>query len=780
MKTQSRKYALVMLAFIALAFNLAIVPLALADGFFEDNPMNSCRGGHAATMIGSTGAEGQMLVAGGYDSSGNALAGAEVYTENDGYPPVTGGWANTGSMNTPRYFHTMTLLTNGEVLAVGGNNSSSTLTSAELYNPNTGMWANTLPMTYPRQQHTATLLPSGLVLVAGGDDGSGNAITNAELYNPATGTWLVTAGMNQAREGHTATLLPNGEVLVTGGSTNGIGNNSPGGVPPSGGSLGSTELYNPATGTWSYTGAMYYPRAYHTATLLPGSLVLVTGGMDINGNAMTNTELYDPTSGTWNIAAGTLNTARYAHAATMLPDGRVLVEGGLDSSGNGINSGETYYPVQYQGDNGNDFWSYTTNTLQTGRGWLTATMLYDGYDCQVVVAGGGSSVATSYNDVDVFDALDNINEWWDSFYSLYPGGLWTATDWMGLARVEHSATLLNNGEVLVTGGADGATFYNTFTNAELYNAATGLWTNTGSMNTPRVAQTATLLTNGQVLVAGGDDVANGFAAVTASAELYNPVTRIWTNTGSMNYARWFATATLLTNGMVLVTGGSPAYAIATADTELYNPVTGIWTNTGSLITPRSLHTATLLKSGQVLVAGGYDNNGDVLASAELYNPVTGAWTNTGSMNSPRQEQTATSLPYGSRGIPSGAVLVAGGYDNNGNVLASAEIYNPATGTWTNTASMNYPRAAFTATWRFNLLPYGTVFVTGGYSSNGEILATAEYFYNGTWLMASPMDADRVYHTATLLPGNELLITGGNSSARPALPFSETYNEGAWW
>ena len=133
----------------------------------------------------------------------------------------------------------------------------------------------------------------------------------------------------------------------------------------------------------------------------------------------------------------------------------------------------------------------------------------------------------------------------------------------------------------------------------------------GALNTARYLNTTTLLPNGLVLVAGGIDVNTN---TLSSAELYNPATGTWTNTGSLNTARNWHTATLLTNGLVLIAGGEDVNGNAIASSELYNPATGTWTTTGSLNTPRFTHTATLLTNGLALIAGGF-GGGATLASA---------------------------------------------------------------------------------------------------------------------------------------------------------------------
>ena len=181
-------------------------------------------------------------------------------------------------MITPRYGHTVTLLTDGKLLAAGGYSTNFTYprvsAAAELYDPATGTWSSTGAMHTNRCYHTATLLPNGKVLVVGGDGG----LSSAELYDPATGAWTMTGALASGREYHTATLLPNGMVLVVGGDI----------VTRPPVYLASAELYSPATGLWTAAGAMSRARCEHTATLLPSGKVLVAGGSGPYGTA----ELY--------------------------------------------------------------------------------------------------------------------------------------------------------------------------------------------------------------------------------------------------------------------------------------------------------------------------------------------------------------------------------------------------------------------------------------------------------------------------------------------------------
>src|SRR3989440_1721119 len=204
------------------------------------------------------------------------------------------------------------------------------------------------------------------------------------------------------------------------------------------------------------------------------------------------------------------------------------------------------------------------------------------------------------------------------------GGSWSVTGSLNTARYLHTAALLSNGMVLVAGGYDSNT--HVLASAELYDPVSGSWTFTGNLNTARTVKNATLLTNGMVLVAAGSTN----SGILASAELYDPVSGSWTLTGSLNNGRSANTATLLPDGKVLVAAGdditSPSPPIASA--ELYDPESGTWTFTGSLNTARDLHSATLLTNGMVLVAAGADINGKPTPNAGMYNPAAGSWRGT--------------------------------------------------------------------------------------------------------------------------------------------------------
>jgi lysophospholipase L1-like esterase len=304
-------------------------------------------------------------------------------------------------------------------------------------------------------------------------------------------------------------------------------------------------------------------------------------------------------------------------------------------------------------------------------------------------------------------------------------GTWSATGSMAVPRILHTATLLETGvdagKVLVTGGENAPN--ESVASAELYDPSTGKWSPTGSMAAERAGQTATLLGNGEVLVVGGN------FGTGPAAELYDPSTGSFSPTGAMPVDPAFGSATLLPTGEVLLAGGVvPAVGggtIQTTAAELYDPATNKWSPTGSLLTARSLQIATLLPSGEVLLAGGYNPEKGTLASAELYDSTTGTFSATASMGIPRWEPTATLL---SAGTDAGEVLVVGGSQHAvteaGPRPSAAEVYDPALGAWTATGPTVFPRLEH----KMTLLNDGQVLVAGGdLGTPANSLSSAELF-----------------------------------------------------
>jgi hypothetical protein len=190
----------------------------------------------------------------------------------------------------------------------------------------------------------------------------------------------------------------------------------------------------------------------------------------------------------------------------------------------------------------------------------------------------------------------------------------------------------------------------------------------------------------------------------------------WTATGNLNAARFHHTATLLTNGKVLVIGGFgrcsfPAGCMELASAELYDPATGTWSATGGLRTMQGPHLAIRLLSGKVLAVGSSRTN-PMLSSAELYDPETGTWSVTGGPRVNAVLPVPVLLPNGKVLLAGGAVTTGGGFA----VLNTAELYDPASGTWSATGNLNVARAFHSAT----LLANGKVLVAGGNSCLGVV------------------------------------------------------------
>jgi uncharacterized protein (TIGR03437 family) len=246
-------------------------------------------------------------------------------------------------------------------------------------------------------------------------------------------------------------------------------------------------------------------------------------------------------------------------------------------------------------------------------------------------------------------------------------GQWSATASMGIARLRPIALRLINGKVLVAGGTGD-------NSAELYDPVTGMWSATGSLNQARQTAAGVLLADGRVLITGG--------TISRLAEIYDPNTGVWSSAGTMTAVRFAGTnsatltSTILSDGRVLAVGGSDSSG-ALRSAELFNPVTGIWTATGSLSSGRFNHSATLLPNGKVLVTGGSSIIGNVCPvptqSTELYDPATEQWSANGNLANPRAGHTTVLTA-------DGQVLVVGGnQDTSCFARSTSEIYGPATG-----------------------------------------------------------------------------------------------------
>ena len=327
-------------------------------------------------------------------------------------------------------------------------------------------------------------------------------------------------------------------------------------------------------------------------------------------------------------------------------------------------------------------------------------------------------------------------------------GFKVTTGSMSTARARHTATLLQNGRVLVAGGVNTS---GDIIAAEIYDPNTQSFSPTNNMLHLRPEHTATLLKDGRVLIAGGH---------TNSAEIYT-LNGTFVATGTMSKTRAGHSATLLPDGTVLIAGGDD-----TGTAEIFDPSNGTFTATAGLMTTvRSDHTATLLNNGLVLLTGGFGSSG-ALASAELYDPSTGHFTVTGSMAFSRTGQKATVLN-------DNTVLITGGVDPNTNTVAvAAEIYNPGTRTFSTSGNMVQGVFSHTAT----LLLNGQVLVAGGIVPNGVGVFTAELYdsVRGTFTETGSLTTPRYEHTGTVLSDGTVLVVGGRPDGGTVLNTAELY------
>ncbi|WP_437831498.1 Kelch repeat-containing protein [Sorangium sp. So ce1153] len=319
----------------------------------------------------------------------------------------------------------------------------------------------------------------------------------------------------------------------------------------------------------------------------------------------------------------------------------------------------------------------SASSMASSRSWHTSTLLGSG---KVLVAGGYILGATSWEPTATAELYDPVSE------------SWSAAPSMPMPRRAHTATLLDDGRVLVTGGYTGSGYT---ASTAIYDPGTNTWSSGPRMSTLRYEHTATLLNDGKVLVAGGFTG----SPVTVSAEVYDPSTNTWASAGSMSAARAEHTATLLGNGKVLIAGGYNGRLPVHASADIYDPVTNSWSSAGSMSGARLLHTATWLPNlGKVVVAGG-NNGGAVLATSELYDPAANTWSPAASLTTARYVHAA--VLFG----PCGKVLVSGAYGRS-----NAEIYDPMTNRWSSAGTMSTTRGEHTATW---LPSVGKVLVVGG-------------------------------------------------------------------
>lgn len=331
---------------------------------------------------------------------------------------------------------------------------------------------------------------------------------------------------------------------------------------------------------------------------------------------------------------------------------------------------------------------------------------------------------------------------------------------MHRARAFQTSTELLNGNILVAGGYDGTAFFTggapVFPDSEIYDWHAGTWRTVAPMHVARAAAVAVRLDGGRVLVVGGFD--STFNAID-SAEVYDPRSNSWTFTGPLHSRRAEDfTAALLPGGRVLIAGGylRGFPFIPLSSSEIWDPKTNQWSTAAPMHFARGEFTSTELKDGRILAAGGVGSTQELppLATAEIYDPETGIWTLTGSMHIGRDD-------HGAALLHDGRVLVAGGEIGGTLRTATAELYDPQSGTWSVTGSMTARRSE--VEWATVLLPDGNALVTGGFAAEEMPQSTADLYdpATGTWSSAGAMTHRRAGQTAVVLRGDRgVLVMGG--------------------
>jgi galactose oxidase-like protein len=362
------------------------------------------------------------------------------------------------------------------------------------------------------------------------------------------------------------------------------------------------------------------PPSHASVAPHPG-FVLLSGGQGNGQFALASAELFDPAKSAF-AAASSMKDARENHTATALPSGKVLIAGGEGLTGRALSSAELYDPI-------NGKFSAVEAKMDTARSGHTATLI-SGCNCPAdgkVLIAGGATLGATIRSAELYDPA---------------AGKFTPTGAMKATRSRHSATLIGSGplagNVLIAGGTSDEGGGDVAT-AELYDPATGQFTLTGRMSTPRENHSATFLSPsvapgalaGNVLIAGGADA----GAASDSAEVFNPQTAAFSPVGTMTSARTMQAAVLLGSGKVLIAGGQSSDTDFLQSAELFDPAHATFAATGSM---QNLHVgamATVLENGNALIAGGRSS------FADLYDPMAGTFSATGKMVTDVSESTST-------------------------------------------------------------------------------------------------------------------------------------------
>lgn len=463
-----------------------------------------------------------------------------------------------------------------------------------------------------------TLLPNGKVL--GTIQGGLSQVTTDTplLYDPQTNTWSTTSSLGESIGGQTTTVLPNGKVLLAGGYTY---------CPADYQACATTiaKLYNPSTDTWAAVPSMPHPHADHAAVLLPNGKVAIIGGDDSDistPRVIASVDVYDPATNAWETAHD-LPTPRFSHTALLLHNGRVLVLGGAVPAG---------FPTASVGCGVSNC---SSSPVASRRPAQLAASFIPEQPLMPFCGINGCSFAT--NSVVIYNPASDS---WSNAASLPE------------LRFDYTATVLPTGELLLAGGQTllpSGMLSVPLSTTLLYDPTHDGWASGPAMHSTRMGHTATLLTTGQVLIAGGFGTAqvNGTPADLASTEIYDPATNIWLTGPPMIHTHSYAGATALATGQVFVAGFSLTNVTATS--------TG--SPTASAQSQVRTHSTTGPTPGTDILTTVPAVPGNVHATAGN-GAATVSWSAPLSGGSPITSYTITVSPGGSTKTVSGSAISA--------------------------------------------------------------------------------------------------------------------------
>ena len=719
-----------------------------SDTWDAVGPMVTSRASHSATTL----EDGRVLVFGG------TLQGEDLYqfhASSEVFDPITATWTDLPTGFSFGWAgHTAVRLDDGSVLAFGGFYDDGVTRAAglfTLYDGPPGYWYSTLWLPQPRYGHAATVAPTGSVFLTGGFNSQ--YAPSDVVYRLAPheyGDWEEYGYLAEARVFHTATALKDGRILVAGGQ-------DASGLP-----LKSTQFVEEAPPIYSSSitplaaqppAPLLIERVSHTAGLLPDGRVIVVGGRGLNG-PLASTEIFDPATLTWSLGPE-LQVPR-SHHEMVIHAGRIFVVGGMDDDWQALASVEVLEFGKSNGETCSDDAACLSGHCVDGvccesacEGACVAcaaALKGSGVDgvCEPVADGTnpreacpGTSVcqaaecllpttdlgatwrsvngpitsyyvtAASADDEHVL-AISGVESEAEAYLFAPGSDTWTPLPPPSLEHFCFTATKLLDDRVLVAGGFTAA--------SELFDSASSSWIPIGNdtIRTP-ACHTDVLAPDGRVLLIGGflDSYSN-------DVDIYDPdagPVGTWSPGPDLPYSREGHTATALPNGAILITGGSRFLVGPVADTFVLDPpYDGTWAETASLSRARSGHTATRLLDGRVLIVGGYDDNSDLLANVEIV---------TLSSTSPTQVDIEEVAPmFVARSmhtaglLPDGRVIVVGG-DTPEGPTAATEIYDPVTNEWSFGPSLNIPRVGH----EMVVLPKHIVVIGGNESGDAvEVLS----------------------------------------------------------